>query len=233
MITLEHVTKKYNIGKPNELKALDDVSLTVEQGEMVAVMGRSGAGKSTLMHVIGALEGVTNGTYLLGDRDVSKLSDSKLAKLRNQEIGILLQDFALLQTETALDNCMAPLYFHPIAFRKMKQKALDALETIGIQSLAKQSVGTMSGGQKQRVALARAIVCDPKVILADEPTGALDSATADEVLTELEKCNQRGATVVIVTHDPNVAARCGRIVRIHDGKIVESPSAEASHEDVN
>ena len=220
MISLEHVTKKFNIGKPNELAALDDISLKIEEGEMLAIMGRSGAGKSTLVHIIGCLETITSGSYLLNDTDVSKLPDTKLSRIRNSNIGILLQNFALLQNQTALENCMIPLYFNPIPLSKMKKKAALALEKIGISDLANQLVGTMSGGQQQRVALARAIVCDPLLVIADEPTGALDSHTADGVMEELKELNSSGTTVIIVTHDKSVADRCDRVIQINDGKLV-------------
>ena len=220
MISLENVTKHYNIGKPNELAALDGITLEIEDGEMLAVMGRSGAGKSTLVHIIGCLENLTSGTYRLEGDDVGALSDAKLSKIRNSKIGILLQNFVLLQNQTALANCMVPLYFNPIPFPKMKKKAMQALERIGIANLANQTVGTMSGGQQQRVALARAIVCDPKLVIADEPTGALDSHTADGVMNELKKLNESGTTVMIVTHDQSVADRCQRTIHINDGKLV-------------
>lgn len=219
MISLENVTKHYNIGKPNELAALDGITLEIQDGEMVAVMGRSGAGKSTLVHIVGCLENVTSGRYLLEGEDVGSFSDVRLSRIRNSRIGILLQNFVLLPHQTALENCMVPLYFNPIPFSKMKKKAAEALERIGISDLSDQIVGTMSGGQQQRVALARAIVCDPKLVIADEPTGALDSHTADGVMNELQSLNESGTTVIIVTHDPNVAKRCRRVLRMNDGKL--------------
>lgn len=222
MISLENVTKRYNVGKPNELAALDGVTLKIDEGEMLAVMGRSGAGKSTLVHIIGCLENVTSGKYLFQGEDVGALPDSKLSKIRNSRIGILLQNFVLLQHQTALENCMVPLYFNPVPFSKMKKKAVQALERIGITDLKDQIVGTMSGGQQQRVALARAIVCDPKLVIADEPTGALDSHTADGVMNELKELNASGTTVILVTHDPSVAERCGRVIHINDGKLMEA-----------
>ena len=148
------------------------------------------------------------------------MSDTKLSKIRNSDIGILLQNFALLQNQTALENCMIPLYFNPIPLSKMKKKAALALDKIGISDLAHQLVGTMSGGQQQRVALARAIVCDPLLVIADEPTGALDSHTADGVMEELKELNDSGTTIIIVTHDKSIADRCGRVIQINDGKLV-------------
>ena len=222
MISLQNVTKRYNIGKPNELAALDGVTLEIDEGEMLAVMGRSGAGKSTLVHIIGCLENITTGQYLFQGEDVGKLPDARLSKIRNSRIGILLQNFVLLQHQTALENCMVPLYFNPVPFSKMKKKAEQALERIGIADLRNQVVGTMSGGQQQRVALARAIVCGPQLVIADEPTGALDSHTADGVMEELKKLNDSGTTIIIVTHDQSVADRCGRMIRINDGKLMEA-----------
>ena len=222
MILLQNVTKRYNIGKPNELAALNGVTLEIDEGEMLAVMGRSGAGKSTLVHIIGCPENVTSGNYLFQGEDVGTLPDSHLSKIRNSRIGILLQNFVLLQHQTALENCMVPLYFNPIPFSKMKKKVEQALEQIGISDLRDQMVGTMSGGQQQRVALARAIVCDPQLIIADEPTGALDSHTADSVMEELKKLNDSGTTIIIVTHDQSVADRCNRIIHINDGKLMEA-----------
>lgn len=222
MISLQNVTKRYNIGKPNELAALNGVTLEISEGEMLAVMGRSGAGKSTLVHIIGCLENVTSGCYLFQGKNVGAFPDSRLSKIRNSRIGILLQNFVLLQHQTALENCMVPLYFNPIPFSKMKKKAEQALERIGISDLRNQVAGTMSGGQQQRVALARAIVCDPQLIIADEPTGALDSHTADGVMEELKKLNDSGTTIIIVTHDQSVADRFDRIIHINDGKLMES-----------
>lgn len=220
MITLEKITKEYNIGKPNQLTALDDINLEIDDGEMIAVMGPSGAGKSTLAHILACLENPTSGNYRFDGKDVSKLNDSQLSKVRNKDIGILLQNFALLQEDTALGNCEIPLYFSKTRLPEMKKKAFQALKKVGIEDLAKQKVGTMSGGQQQRVALARAIVCEPKLVIADEPTGALDSVTADAVMGQLELLNDSGTTMLIVTHDEKVAARCSRLLRIKDGKLL-------------
>lgn len=220
MITLEKITKEYNIGKPNQLTALDDINLEIDDGEMIAVMGPSGAGKSTLAHILACLENPTSGNYRFDGKDVSKLNDSQLSKVRNKDIGILLQNFALLQEDTALGNCEIPLYFSKTRLPEMKKKAFQALKKVGIEDLAKQKVGTMSGGQQQRVALARAIVCEPKLVIADEPTGALDSVTADAVMEQLELLNGGGTTMLIVTHDEKVAARCSRLLRIKDGKLL-------------
>lgn len=219
MIQLTDVTKKFNPGKPNELIALDHINLEIKENEMLAVMGRSGAGKSTLVHIISCLEPITSGAYLFQNQDISRLSNDKIAKIRNQKIGILLQNFALIQTLTALENCMVPLYFSPTLIGQMKKQALSALDALGIRDLAQQVVGTMSGGQQQRVALARALVCGPDLIIADEPTGALDSHTAQDIMSELKKLHESGKTIIIVTHDRSVAERCDAILQISDGKI--------------
>lgn len=200
MIEINNLSKKFNIGKKNELTAIKDISLTINNGEMVAIMGRSGAGKSTLMHILGCLDNPTSGSYYLDGKQIDGLSEGKLAFYRNNYIGILLQDFALVNNDTALQNVMTPLFFSKVPILKMKTKAREAMAMVGIEALCNQKVGTMSGGQKQRVALARTLVNNPSVILADEPTGALDSNTADEIMLLLQNFNKKGVTVVIVTH---------------------------------
>ncbi|EGD49742.1 ABC transporter related protein [Ruminiclostridium papyrosolvens DSM 2782] len=217
MIVINNLSKKFNIGKKNELTAINDISLTINDGEMVAIMGRSGAGKSTLMHILGCLDSPTSGSYFLDKEQIDGLSEGQLAIKRNRKIGILLQDFALVNNDTALQNVMTPLFFSKVPILKMKAKTREALSLVGIEALANQKVGTMSGGQKQRVALARTLVNNPSVILADEPTGALDSNTADEIMLLLQDFNNKGVTVVIVTHDIKIAGYCKRIIEIADG----------------
>lgn len=217
MIVINNLSKKFNIGKKNELTAINDISLTINDGEMVAIMGRSGAGKSTLMHILGCLDSPTSGSYFLDKEQIDGLSEGQLAIKRNRKIGILLQDFALVNNDTALQNVMTPLFFSKVPILKMKAKTREALSLVGIEALANQKVGTMSGGQKQRVALARTLVNNPSVILADEPTGALDSSTADEIMLLLQDFNNKGVTVVIVTHDIKIAGYCKRIIEIADG----------------
>lgn len=221
MININNLSKTYNYGKANAFQALKDVSLNIETGEMVAIIGKSGAGKSTLMHIIGCIDDFEDGTYILNGEDVSHLRGSKAAEIRNTQIGIVLQDFALVEQYTVVENVMLPLYFSKGIRRKDKKKrAIEALRKVGIEELANKKVNKLSGGQKQRVAIARAIVNEPSIILADEPTGALDVITSGEIIKVLRELNDQGITIVIITHDMDVANSCERIITISDGKLV-------------
>lgn len=221
MITIKNLDKTYNLGKSNAFKALNNVSIIIEDGEMVAIMGKSGAGKSTLMHIIGCIDDFEKGIYILNGDDISKINDSKRAAIRNNDIGIVMQDFALVEDYSALENVMIPMYFSKrISMKDKKIKAMKAMEKIGILDLANKSVNKLSGGQKQRVAIARAIVNNPSILLADEPTGALDVGTSREIVEVFKELNRQGMTVIIITHDVDVARECQRIIEISDGYIV-------------
>jgi putative ABC transport system ATP-binding protein len=220
MIHIKDISKTYNSGKHNELVVIKNVTLQIENGEMLAIMGRSGAGKSTLLHILACIDKPDRGTYELENTDITNLSEYKIALMRNRNIGIVLQNFALIPSETALSNVSTPLYFSQIPFFQIKKKALDALETIKMSSYKNQRVSTLSGGEKQRIAIARAMVNNPKIILADEPTGSLDTKTSDEIMGIFKMLNRNGTTIVIVTHDLKIAESCNRIIRIEDGVIL-------------
>lgn len=183
-------------------------------------MGRSGAGKSTLLHILACIDKPDRGIYELDNIDITNLSEYKTALLRNMNIGIVLQDFALIPSETALSNVSTPLYFSKTPFSQIKKKALDALGKVNMSSYKNQRVSTLSGGEKQRIAIARAIVNNPKILLADEPTGSLDTKTSDEIMGIFKMLNFSGTTIVIVTHDSKIAELCNRIIRIEDGAIL-------------
>ena len=220
MITLTNIKKVYNPKKANEFEALHGVSCDIKDGELVAIIGKSGAGKSTLLHILACIDSYQDGEYKIDDTLVKGLSERKYARIRNEKIGMVMQDFALVEDFTALENVMIPLNFSKQKIKGKKEKALAALRSVGIEELAKKPCNKLSGGQKQRVAIARAIVNEPSMILADEPTGALDTKTSAEIMELFKSLNKQGRTVVIVTHDPKVAEQCGRIIEISDGNIV-------------
>lgn len=220
MLKIENLTKTYNYKKSNAFTALKDVSLEVEDGEMLAIIGKSGAGKSTLLHIIGCIDKFEKGSYIIDGTDVHSLSDNKLAKIRNEKVGIVMQDFALIDEYSVIENVMIPLNFSKKKLGKPKELAMKALERVGIANLAKKAVSKLSGGQKQRAAIARAIVNDPSFILADEPTGALDTKTSSEIMELFTELNKSGKTVIIITHDLTVADKCKRKIEISDGRII-------------
>jgi len=222
MIELEHVSKIYRVGEV-EIRALDDVSLTIADGEMVAIMGASGSGKSTLMNVLGCLDIPTRGSYRLDGIDVAGLSDSELARIRNRKIGFVFQSFNLLPRTSAARNVELPLVYAGAADRAAK--AQQALERVGLGDKADSMPNQLSGGQQQRVAVARALVTDPVLLLADEPTGNLDTATSIEIINLLVDLNRSGHTVVIITHEEDIAGFAGRILRLRDGRLVGDTAA--------
>lgn len=221
ILTLKNIGKIYNPGKANSCEALRGVDLDIERGDLIAIIGESGSGKSTLLHILGCLDSPTSGEMSFGGERVNFKSAKKLAAYRSGKIGFVLQDFGLILNETAVENVCVPLLFSKIPFVKMKSRAKKALDTLNIGKLANKRVNQLSGGQKQRVAIARALVNDPDIILADEPTGALDSKTSSEIVNTLLELNEKGKTVIIVTHDPKIAARCRRVVTITDGALSE------------
>lgn len=220
MIKLTNIQKIYNKGKSNEFEALKDVSLTINDGELVAIIGKSGAGKSTLLHILACIDSYESGKYYIDDILVKNLSEKKLAEIRNSKIGMVMQDFALVDDFSCIENTMLPLDFSPKKKPNRRELALAALKSVGMESMAKKPVNKLSGGQKQRVAIARAIVNEPSIILADEPTGALDAKTAAEIMEVFHELNGKGHTVIIVTHDPEIANQCDRIIEISDGKLI-------------
>ena len=220
MVKLNNIVKIYNSKKANEFKALHGVSAEIRDGELIAIIGKSGAGKSTLLHILACIDNYQEGEYYIDDVLVKDLSESQYAKIRNEKIGMVMQDFALVEDFTALENVMIPLNFSKKKVSDKKEKALAALNSVGIEELAKKLCIKLSGGQKQRVAIARAIVNEPSMILADEPTGALDTKTSAEIMELFKSLNKQGRTVVIVTHDPKIAEQCGRVIEISDGNIV-------------
>ncbi len=222
MIELKSIVKTYQMGQI-EVQALRGVSCRIEKGEMVAIMGPSGCGKSTLMNVMGCLDVPTSGSYLLDGAEVSQLSDSQLAEVRNKKIGFVFQSFNLLRRTSALENVELPLLYGSRG--DSRKLALEALERVGIGRRATHKSNEMSGGEQQRVAIARALVNDPSIILADEPTGNLDSKSSHEIMAILEELNRRdGITIVLVTHDREIAAHTQRIIFLRDGQIIDEQS---------
>ncbi len=219
-IDLRDVTKTYHLGSL-EVPALRGVSFTVERGEYIAIMGPSGSGKSTLMNLIGCLDRVTGGTYVLDGIDVANLDDNQLAEIRLRKIGFVFQGFNLLARTDALKNVCLPLFYAGVPAAERRRKALAALAEVGLEDRAHHKPTELSGGQQQRAAIARALVNDPTVLLADEPTGNLDSKTSEDVLALFARLHESGRTIVMVTHDAEVARHAGRIVRVRDGLLVE------------
>ena len=221
LIELRDVYKIYGEGLESEVRALDGVSLTIDAGEFVAVVGQSGSGKSTMMNVLGCLDIPTRGDYILDGTDVRELTDRELSQIRNREIGFIFQQYNLIPSLSVLENVELPLIYQGVRADDRHDLAVKALERVGLADRIKHKPAQMSGGQQQRVAIARAIAASPPIIMADEPTGALDSHTGHEVLTFLQQLNREGSTIILITHDNGIAATARRVVRLQDGKIVE------------
>ena len=218
LIELKDIYKIYQMGD-EEVHANDGITLTIYKGEFVAIVGKSGSGKSTLMNIIGALDVPTSGSYYLGGEDVSDMSDDQLAQIRNRMIGFIFQQYNLLPKLNLLENVELPLLYAGVGREERRERAMASLERVGLKEKWKNMPNQLSGGQQQRVSIARALAGDPSLILADEPTGALDSRTSREVLDFLKQLNEEGNTIVMITHDNSTAVEAKRVVRIHDGKI--------------
>ncbi len=220
MISLTDIVKRYKMGE-EEFKALDGVDLSIQRNEYVALIGPSGSGKSTLMNLLGCLDTPSEGKYILNGRDTSTMNDNELAKVRNQEIGFIFQSFHLLPRMSVLQNVMQPLVYRGIASSERAKMATQALDKVGLSHRMGHRPNQLSGGQRQRVAVARALVGNPSILLADEPTGNLDSKTSAEIMVLFDELHQQGQTVIVVTHEPDIAAHCHRTIRVSDGKIVQ------------
>ncbi|BAY72482.1 ABC transporter ATP-binding protein [Anabaena sp. FACHB-709] len=225
MISMEGITKTYHLGEL-DVPVLKEINLSIEDGEYVAIMGASGSGKSTLMNIIGCLDRPTSGQYILDGRELTTLDDDELADIRNQYIGFVFQQFNLLPRLTALENVMLPMIYADVPRSQRLKSAIAALENIGLGDRLTNRPSQLSGGQQQRVAIARALVNHPALVLADEPTGALDSKTSHEIMNLLTELNQQGTTIAIVTHDATVADQTKRVIQMQDGVIVERAIAQ-------
>jgi len=220
MIQIKNIHKSYTMGQ-NSLHVLKGIDLEIEAGEMISVMGASGSGKSTLLNILGILDNYDEGEYLLNGIKIKKLNERKAAQLRNKMLGFVFQSFNLISFKNAMENVAMPLYYQNVNRKKRNQTAMEYLDRMGLKEWAHHLPNELSGGQKQRVAIARALITNPKVILADEPTGALDSVTSLEMMDQLQEINKTGITMIIVTHEHDIAARTQKIIRITDGLITD------------
>ncbi len=226
LIDIQDIYKIYNEGKESEVRALDGVSLQIDRGEFVSIIGQSGSGKSTLMNILGCLDIPTYGDYHLNGTDITELSDKQLAHIRNKEIGFIFQGYNLIPVLNARENVELPLIYQGLGMEKRRDQAEEALERVGMLDRQGHLPSEMSGGQQQRVAIARAIAAHPAIIMADEPTGALDSKTGLLVLDILHSLHEDGSTVILITHDNSIAATAERIVRLSDGKVIADGKRE-------
>lgn len=220
LIHIENMKKIYNPGE-NEVRALDGIDLDIEKGDLVAIVGHSGSGKSTLMNMLGCLDTPTSGKYVLDGQDVASMTDNQLADVRNKEIGFIFQGFNLISNLDAVGNVELPLVFRGVSKNERKQLAMEALKSVGLEDRMKHKPNEMSGGQQQRVAVARAVAAKPPIILADEPTGNLDTKSTQEIMEILKELHRSGRTVIIITHDEEIASQAHRVIRILDGRIEE------------
>ena len=224
MIQISNMCKIYEMGE-NSIYALNNVSLHIYKHEFVAIVGPSGSGKSTLMNMLGCLDVPTTGNYVLDGHEVSKLNDSQLAEIRNKKIGFIFQGFNLIKKLTAIENVELPLIYQGVGHKERHKRSVEALELVGLGDRGYHTPNELSGGQQQRVAIARALVSNPPLILADEPTGNLDTKSGMEIMKTLHELHQKGNTIVLITHDNNIAAQAQRIVKIQDGTIIEDKEA--------
>lgn len=220
LIHIENMKKIYNPGE-NEVRALDGIDLDIEKGDLVAIVGHSGSGKSTLMNMLGCLDTPTSGKYVLDGQDVASMTDNQLADVRNKEIGFIFQGFNLISNLDAVGNVELPLVYRGVSKNERKQLAMEALKSVGLEDRMKHKPNEMSGGQQQRVAVARAVAAKPPIILADEPTGNLDTKSTQEIMEILKELHRSGRTVIIITHDEEIASQAHRVIRILDGTIEE------------
>ena len=220
LIHIENMKKIYNPGE-NEVRALDGIDLDIEKGDLVAIVGHSGSGKSTLMNMLGCLDTPTSGKYVLDGQDVASMTDNQLADVRNKEIGFIFQGFNLISNLDAVGNVELPLVYRGVSKNERRQLAMEALKSVGLEDRMKHKPNEMSGGQQQRVAVARAVAAKPPIILADEPTGNLDTKSTQEIMEILKELHRSGRTVIIITHDEEIASQAHRVIRILDGRIEE------------
>lgn len=220
LIHIENMKKIYNPGE-NEVRALDGIDLDIEKGDLIAIVGHSGSGKSTLMNMLGCLDTPTSGKYVLDGQDVASMTDNQLADVRNKEIGFIFQGFNLISNLDAVENVELPLVYRGVSKNESKQLAMEALKSVGLEDRMKHKPNEMSGGQQQRVAVARAVAAKPPIILADEPTGNLDTKSTQEIMEILKELHRSGRTVIIITHDEEIASQAHRVIRILDGRIEE------------